>query len=235
MGSSRLACLIRRLDSVGRLYNLAMMDPSSLFGQVDIYLFDQLLRGRIRPGMSILDAGCGQGRNLVFFLRQGYEVCAVDPELDAIRAVRRSTSGSPRSFLSRTSGRKRSSRTAFRIAPQTWSSAAPFSTSPETSPTSGRCFAAPGASSSPTACSFAASHRPSAWKAVLRPWAGDDSLCPTAPSDSSSTNRIFSSSSGLAALWPIPEDDSGSGSPVHDDLGAQKGRRKHRIVRYSYE
>src|SRR5512141_3241769 len=67
--------------------NRAMLDLSSLFGQIDIYLFDQLLRGRIAPGMSVLDAGCGRGRNLVFFLRQGYKVSAVDPDPEAIRAV----------------------------------------------------------------------------------------------------------------------------------------------------
>jgi len=31
------------------------------FGQIDIYLFDQILKGRIAPGMRILDAGCGSG------------------------------------------------------------------------------------------------------------------------------------------------------------------------------
>lgn len=58
------------------------------FGQIDIYLFDQLLRGRIVPGMSVFDAGCGPGRNLVFFLSQGYEVLAVDPDPGAIESVR---------------------------------------------------------------------------------------------------------------------------------------------------
>ena len=48
------------------------------FGGIDIYLFDQLLKGRFVPGMRILDAGCGSGRNLVYFLRSGYEVFAVD-------------------------------------------------------------------------------------------------------------------------------------------------------------
>lgn len=58
------------------------------FGQIDIYLFDQLLKGRISPGMRILDAGCGSGRNLVYFLRQGYEVYAVDPDVQAVESVR---------------------------------------------------------------------------------------------------------------------------------------------------
>jgi SAM-dependent methyltransferase len=64
-----------------------MTDLRSHFGSIDIYLFDQLLKGRIRPGMTILDAGCGQGRNLVFFLRESFEVFGVDPDPDAIRAV----------------------------------------------------------------------------------------------------------------------------------------------------
>ncbi len=58
------------------------------FGQIDIYLFDQLLKGRITPGMRILDAGCGSGRNLVYFLREGYEVFAADSNPDAVENVR---------------------------------------------------------------------------------------------------------------------------------------------------
>jgi len=57
------------------------------FGDIDIYLFDQVLRERIRPGMSILDAGCGGGRNLVYFLRSGYDVYGVDASREAVAAV----------------------------------------------------------------------------------------------------------------------------------------------------
>ena len=58
------------------------------FGQIDIYLFDQLLKGRILPGMRILDAGCGSGRNLVYFLREAYEVYAVDADAQAVESGR---------------------------------------------------------------------------------------------------------------------------------------------------
>jgi tellurite methyltransferase len=51
-----------------------MTDLSDQFGGIDIYLFDQLLRKRITKGMRILDAGCGFGRNLVYLLREGFEV-----------------------------------------------------------------------------------------------------------------------------------------------------------------
>ena len=59
------------------------------FGPIDIYLFDQLLRGRISPEMRIFDAGCGSGRNLVYLLREGYEVCGVDGDPQAVASVRR--------------------------------------------------------------------------------------------------------------------------------------------------
>jgi SAM-dependent methyltransferase len=58
------------------------------FGGIDIYLFDQLLKGRIAPGMRVLDAGCGAGRNLVYLLREGYEVRASDPDPMAVDRVR---------------------------------------------------------------------------------------------------------------------------------------------------
>lgn len=64
------------------------MDLEAEFGGIDIYLFDQALRGRITSRDRIFDAGCGWGRNLVYFLRAGCEVHAVDQDPDAIRAVR---------------------------------------------------------------------------------------------------------------------------------------------------
>jgi SAM-dependent methyltransferase len=58
------------------------------FGNIDIYIFDQLLRGNIAPGMRILDAGCGGGRNLVYLLREGYEVFASDQSPEAVAHTR---------------------------------------------------------------------------------------------------------------------------------------------------
>jgi len=65
-----------------------MLTLQEQFGQIDIYLFDQLLKGRIAPGMRVVDAGCGSGRNLVYFLREGYEVYAADADPQAVESVR---------------------------------------------------------------------------------------------------------------------------------------------------
>jgi SAM-dependent methyltransferase len=58
------------------------------FGQIDIYVFDQILRGNIEAGMTVLDAGCGYGRNLVWMLRAGCRVYALDADAAGAAHVR---------------------------------------------------------------------------------------------------------------------------------------------------
>jgi SAM-dependent methyltransferase len=67
-------------------------EPDSLdtqFGSIDIYWFDQILRGRVGSRDRIVDAGCGFGRNLVYPLRRGWQVFGIDQDPDAIADVRR--------------------------------------------------------------------------------------------------------------------------------------------------
>jgi SAM-dependent methyltransferase len=64
------------------------MDLEAEFGAIDIYLFDQILRGRITARDRVFDAGCGSGRNLVYLLKAGANVSAVDGDPDAIVEVR---------------------------------------------------------------------------------------------------------------------------------------------------
>ncbi len=58
------------------------------FGNIDIYLFDQLLKGTYDNCQKVLDAGCGGGRNLVYFLQNDFDVYAVDPNPEAVEAVK---------------------------------------------------------------------------------------------------------------------------------------------------
>jgi SAM-dependent methyltransferase len=74
---SRLASGATGLERMARL--------TELLGGVDIYLLDQVMKGRLKPGSRILDAGCGGGRNLEPFLRCDYDVYVVD---EADRAAR---------------------------------------------------------------------------------------------------------------------------------------------------
>jgi SAM-dependent methyltransferase len=64
-------------------------DLRGQFGEIDIYLFDQLLRGRFDGRKRILDAGCGAGRNLTFLLARGCEVYAIDEDPAAVAGVKK--------------------------------------------------------------------------------------------------------------------------------------------------
>ena len=68
---------------------IAPTNLTEIFGQIDIYFFDQILRGRISPGSRVLDAGCGSGRNIHYLLNAGYDVSAADADPDAVSAVMR--------------------------------------------------------------------------------------------------------------------------------------------------
>ena len=59
-----------------------------LLGNVDLYLLDQLLKGRFNQNMKILDVGCGEGRNAVYFLHKNYPIFGIDPNEVAIQYCR---------------------------------------------------------------------------------------------------------------------------------------------------
>jgi tellurite methyltransferase len=60
----------------------------SELGNIDIYLFDQLLKGRYDHCENIIDIGCGSGRNIVYFLKNGFRVYGIDQDANAIQSVR---------------------------------------------------------------------------------------------------------------------------------------------------
>ncbi len=62
------------------------------FGQIDIYVFDQILRGRISPDMRLLDAGCGGGRNSEYLMRCGADVFGIDADPGQIERIRTAAS-----------------------------------------------------------------------------------------------------------------------------------------------
>ncbi|MCP4219911.1 MAG: class I SAM-dependent methyltransferase [bacterium] len=58
------------------------------FGAIDIYLFDQLLKGRFDSRKKTLEVGCGHGRNLHYLLKNGFDVYAVDQSETAVANIR---------------------------------------------------------------------------------------------------------------------------------------------------
>jgi SAM-dependent methyltransferase len=73
------------------------VDIHRRFGDIDIYLFDQLARGRFDSRRRVLDVGCGAGRNLKYLLAHGYDCAALDADPRAIQSVRRDADAMGRS------------------------------------------------------------------------------------------------------------------------------------------
>lgn len=67
---------------------MEIKDLNILLGNVDLYLLDQILKGRFDKTMKILDAGCGEGRNCIYFLQQGYQIFGTDNNGSAIQMAR---------------------------------------------------------------------------------------------------------------------------------------------------
>lgn len=57
-------------------------------GKIDIYLLDQILKGRYEEKTTILDVGCGNGRNLKWFYHNGYDIYGVDTNTKKIEEVK---------------------------------------------------------------------------------------------------------------------------------------------------
>jgi SAM-dependent methyltransferase len=66
---------------------------------MDIALLDQVLKGRFKPGTRILDVGCGAGRNLTWFARNGFEVFGLDVSAKQIEQLKGSGLAAPENFI----------------------------------------------------------------------------------------------------------------------------------------
>ena len=72
----------------------------TVLGNTDIYLIDQIMKGRYCPTDTILDAGCGSGRNMYWFLQNGFNINGIDISGVAIEELKLNYQGLPEdSFL----------------------------------------------------------------------------------------------------------------------------------------
>lgn len=60
-----------------------------LVGNTDIYLLDQIMKGRYQQTDKILDAGCGTGRNMHWFLKEKMEIYGIDENEASISELKR--------------------------------------------------------------------------------------------------------------------------------------------------
>jgi len=80
---------IRKSERVG--------DLESLQG-TDIYLLDQIMKGTFQKSDKILDAGCGSGRNMRWFLQNGFSVFGCDNNPEALEIAQEYTGSSASVF-----------------------------------------------------------------------------------------------------------------------------------------
>lgn len=59
-------------------------NPLSNISNTDIFIIDQLLKGRFEKSQKILDAGCGIGRNLTWFYDHQFDIYGIDTNTEAI-------------------------------------------------------------------------------------------------------------------------------------------------------
>ena len=54
---------------------------------IDVYLIDQLLKGRVSSQSEILDAGCGGGRNIHYLIENNFNVSGMDSNAEVINQL----------------------------------------------------------------------------------------------------------------------------------------------------
>lgn len=57
-------------------------------GNIDLYWLDFILKGYLASNHKVLDAGCGEGRNLTYCLKNGMDVFGIDQNPEAIQFLK---------------------------------------------------------------------------------------------------------------------------------------------------
>ncbi len=86
-GNAGFAGIFYKLN-VFRLRTVNYKTINRALGNMDLFLMDQLLKGRLKKEFRILDAGCGEGRNLKYFISNGFNIYGIDRHPGAIQMLR---------------------------------------------------------------------------------------------------------------------------------------------------
>ncbi len=83
------------MSSILSGFNHEIFPLATLLGNTDVYLLDQIMKGRYAPSDVILDAGAGGGRNLHWFVKEGFRVFGTDRDPEAVEALKQNYPGLP--------------------------------------------------------------------------------------------------------------------------------------------
>jgi tellurite methyltransferase len=71
---------------------------NNYFGDMDILLMDLILKGKVPESGKVLDAGCGEGRNGIYFINEGYAYTGIDTDQSKVRLIEYLSKGANASF-----------------------------------------------------------------------------------------------------------------------------------------
>ncbi len=63
-------------------------DINNFFGDIDLFLMDLILKNKVPEKGYVLDAGCGSGRNGIYFLQNEYIYTGIDNDPSALMLLR---------------------------------------------------------------------------------------------------------------------------------------------------
>ncbi|MCP9199970.1 class I SAM-dependent methyltransferase [Gramella sp. GC03-9] len=78
---------------------MELQQTLDIFGNMDIYVIDQILKKRYQHGQNILDAGCGNGRNLKWFYNCRFDFKGVDVDEERLQQAKNLYPESSNSFI----------------------------------------------------------------------------------------------------------------------------------------
>ena len=64
-----------------------IQDVNNFFGDMDLFLMDSILKGHIKANSTVLDVGCGGGRNGIYFINNGFEYHGWDTDGSKIQLL----------------------------------------------------------------------------------------------------------------------------------------------------
>ncbi|MEP0985942.1 class I SAM-dependent methyltransferase [Ekhidna sp.] len=66
---------------------MTIQEVNNFFGDMDLFLMDLILKGKIPEGSKVLDVGCGEGRNAVYFLQNSFEYHGWDTDASKLKLI----------------------------------------------------------------------------------------------------------------------------------------------------
>ena len=99
ISSKILIVICKSCDKCHKLNVMKTNNLKELANNTDIYLLDQIIKRRYHHSETILDAGCGSGRNLHWFYSNDFTIYGIDSNEEEIQKIKKTYSGQTENFI----------------------------------------------------------------------------------------------------------------------------------------